>query len=264
MIGPHLRKRDYPGRFTPLDTWAVRMPAGPKALLALTLSLTAFWMRTPALAGGLGLAVLALYLASSLGRAFLRDGRIILYQFPVLYPLYLLIHTPEPPLARAATVSLQISCAVLPGLWLQRTTSPGDAARALRRVLPGRSAFVLFTSLRFFPVLLRDARSIYAIQALRGAPLRPKLLIHPRHARRAWAALAGNVGLPLVVRALKLSREASLAARARGLEGAEGANLGGSAEGVADAVNASRKAEAVLRTSKQRGATPDSSKENGS
>ena len=218
MSRGRLKSRDYPGRFVPLDTWAVRLSPGPKALLVLALSLSAFWTRSLPLAAGLFAAVGVLYLSSGLGRAFQRDAKLFLYQFPLLLVLYALLSSPAAALERASTVAAQISCSVLPGLWLQRTTSPGDASRALRRILPGRSAFMLFTSLRFLPVILRDVKTIYTLQVLRGAPIRGRQMLHPRTMFRGWSALARHVGLPVMVHILKLAREASLAARARGLD----------------------------------------------
>ena len=83
--------------------------------------------------------------------------------------------------------------------------------------LPRRLSFVIFTTLRFLPLLLRDAREIYALQILRGARVRPRDLLNPVN----WSELAHSVAIPLLVRTVKISGEVAASARVRGIADCE-------------------------------------------
>jgi len=84
-------------------------------------------------------------------------------------------------------------------------------ARALGRLLPARSAFVLAASLKFLPLLLSEISNIYEAQLLRGARILPRDLLWPRN----WPDLLHCLIAPSVVQALELADNIARAARAR-------------------------------------------------
>ena len=49
-------------------------------------------------------------------------------------------------------------------------------------------------TLRFLPLIARDAREIYALQILRGAAVRPRDLVNPLN----WREACHSVAIPLV------------------------------------------------------------------
>ena len=85
---------------------------------------------------------------------------------------------------------------------------------SLKKIMPERLAFLLFTSLRFLPFFARESREIVLAQQLRGAPIGIRQAWNPAH----WKDLFHCLMIPLMVRALKSARAAALSAEARGLE----------------------------------------------
>ncbi len=82
----------------------------------------------------------------------------------------------------------------------------------LRRVMPARIVFIIFTSFRFIPFFAREMEEIALMQRLRGAPISPRDLINPIN----WKALFDCLFIPLLVRAIKTADETALSAEARG------------------------------------------------
>ncbi|SKA75057.1 energy-coupling factor transporter transmembrane component T family protein [Desulfobaculum bizertense] len=203
----------HPGRFTGAKGPCAKLPTGFKALLIMSISFTAFFTRTPLSAGALLLGLLALYIGAGLRpREIWQDFRIFFFQYPLILLLYAFrFGLTSQTATESLVVGLQITLVMLPAFWFQRTTPPEAMMKVLGRFLPGRLSFVVFTSLRFFPVLLREAKAIYTVQCMRGAKISPKQLMNPLH----WPEFARACGIPLVVRALSIAEEAALAARAR-------------------------------------------------
>ena len=79
--------------------------------------------------------------------------------------------------------------------------------------LPSRqkTAFVLATSIRFVPLVIREIRSIHEAQVLRGARILPRDLLRPWH----WPDLVHCLLVPVIVQSMALAAEISQAARAR-------------------------------------------------
>jgi energy-coupling factor transporter transmembrane protein EcfT len=85
--------------------------------------------------------------------------------------------------------------------------------KGLRRVVPNRIMFLLFTSLRFVPYFTREIREIAMAQRLRGAELSMGNIFRSRHLGDPFFCLI----IPLIVRAMKTAHEAALSAEARGM-----------------------------------------------
>jgi energy-coupling factor transport system permease protein len=168
--------------------------------------------------GPFALASLTALLAAGYGRAGLRaaelwqDARWIVAQGAVVVALYLL-RDGVAGLAPGARIALQLLLFFLPGALLLRTTPSTQVLATLRRALPERLAFALSTALRLLPAFSRELHEIRMAQSLRGARLAPGDLWRPR----AWRDWVDCVGLPLVVRAIRMAEEAALAAEVRGL-----------------------------------------------
>ncbi|MGA8259994.1 MAG: energy-coupling factor transporter transmembrane component T [Arenicellales bacterium] len=208
---------DYPGRFSGGNTYLHRLPASIKLAAALMLSLAATQARAPSLVIGVLLLELALYLAARLDWSRTRrDFRIVLIQAPVVIALYLW-RDGWSGLGTGTAFAARIGATMLPLLWLQRTTRANDLIDGLGRWLPRKLSFVIFTTLRFVPLLLRDAREIHALQILRGARVQPRQLLNPLN----WNELAHSVAIPLLIRTVKISSEVSASARVRGIADCE-------------------------------------------
>jgi energy-coupling factor transporter transmembrane protein EcfT len=101
----------------------------------------------------------------------------------------------------------------IPGMVFLRTTQASSMMKGLRRIVPYRILFLLFTSLRFVPFFAREIQEIVMAQKLRGAQLSARRAILPRF----WGDAFFCVILPMLVRALKTADEAALSAEARGM-----------------------------------------------
>lgn len=206
----------YPGQYTPGDSPVHACPPGVKLLAALALSTCALFARDGLSVGVLGAVhVGAYHIAGFRLRDVWRDVRPLLLQLPVVLGLYLLRFAPEVAASRAVVVSLQLAFALLPTLLLQRTTRPEQLMRGLRGVLPERLSFVLFTSLRFVPLVMRETKSIYLHQVLRGARITPRHLANPLN----WRDLVRCVIVPLIIRMMAVARDIAVSATSRGMGG---------------------------------------------
>lgn len=197
-----------------IDSPLHRLPAGIKLAAVFALSALAVALDSLAALAGLALAEVAAWALARLRAADLwRDLRWILLQAALLLLVFALRDGLAPGAAAAGRTTLQLALFFLPGALLLRTTDSSAMFRALRRVLPGGWAFVAGTSLRFAPFFARELGEIVAAQRLRGLPLRGRASLRPRS-----LALAGRcVLIPLLVRALRVSSEAALAAEGRGI-----------------------------------------------
>lgn len=208
------RKGGYPGQYLDTGSKLHRLPAAAKVAIAWGLSLCA--LGTPALSWTVALALICgiLYACARLGPGALRqDAFLVALQAPLVI-LVFLFRDGVGGFTPALLVSARLSLASVPGLLVQRTTRATDLAEVLSRVLPERVAFLLTMILRFLPLIARDAREIYSLQILRGAPVRTRDLLNPLNWREACHSLA----IPLVIRTLHLADHVSVAARQRGIE----------------------------------------------
>lgn len=188
-----------------------RLPAGVALLLCFVLSLGAIVARSPQVLGVLTLANGVLLLVQRCERRTLKRGvRLLVLQGGVVTGLYLLRYGAEG-LLPGLRISWQLLLVFIPGLFLLTGATTSSLARALGRVLPARSAFVLAVSLRFLPLLLAEISAIYEAQLLRGARILPRDLVSPRN----WPDLLHCLIAPAVVQALELADNIARAARAR-------------------------------------------------
>jgi len=195
------------------------IPPGWKLLICVCLSALAFGARSVGLLAGLGLAELLL------GRAFCPGGRfpwreggkLAGWQTAVIVGLYLIRFGTEGVWPGLRT-SAQLFLAFWPGMVFVQSVPAAEIARTLGRVLPYKTAFVLSTSMRFMPLVIREIRSIHEAQVLRGARILPRDLLRPWN----WPDLVHCVLVPAIIQSLALAAEIALAARARDFGCAEG------------------------------------------
>ena len=224
-----------------------RLPPWSRMVLAGALTVAAFLQASPLALGATALVWCGLYGAANLGwRALARDGFLVVLQAPAVFLVYIWrqgLCGVEP----ALVISIRFALALLPGLWLQRTTRIFDTAQVLGRVLPPRLAFVLAVSLRFLPILARDAREISVLQRLRGARVGPRDLLCPWR----WPEACHCLAVPLLMRALRLADQLAVAARQRGIDERREDSFaaGGS---LARAARAAKPDDAARTTSVQR------------
>lgn len=187
------------------------LSAGATLMLCFILSLAAIIARTPLALGLLTAVNGALLLVQGCERrTLLRGFRLLLLQGGVVTGLYLLRYGFDG-LLPGLRVSWQLLLVFVPGLFLLNGTATSSLARALGRLLPARSAFVLAVSLKFLPLLLAEISAIYEAQLLRGARIQPRDLLLPRN----WPDLFLCLIAPAVVQALELADNIARAARAR-------------------------------------------------
>jgi energy-coupling factor transporter transmembrane protein EcfT len=164
------------------------------------------------------IAVVALVnlLAWRLGRlslpALWRDTRWLLLQGALIVVVYALRDGLQG-LLPGLEVAARIVLFIVPAALILRTTELSAAMRDLRRWLPRELGFIAYASLRYIPFFARELGEIADAQRLRGVAAGPRALLSPR----SWPELYRTVAVPLVVRAVKVSGEAALAAEARGL-----------------------------------------------
>ena len=207
------KRASYPGQYRDTGSRLHRLSPATKVAIGWLLSLGAL-LATPSCAIALALVCALVYALARLEPAVLRqDAFLVAIQAPLVVAVFL-CRDGIGGLAPALLVSLRLSLASLPGLWVQRTTRAADLGNVLSRVLPARLAFLLTMTLRFLPLIARDAREIYALQILRGAAVRPRDLVNPLN----WREACHSVAIPLVIRTLHLADQVSVAARQRGVE----------------------------------------------
>ena len=190
-----------------------RRPAtGLKLLVCLALSVLAFGARSPELLVALALAngLLALLLRAGAASVWRDVRRIFLCQTVVIVALYLIRYGLDGAWP-GFLISCQLLMAFLPGVIFLNSTPQSRIVETLSRLLPQKTAFVLATSIRFVPLVVREIRSIHEAQVLRGAKILPRDLLRPWH----WPDLVHCLLVPVIVQSMALATEISQAARAR-------------------------------------------------
>ena len=192
-----------------------RLGAGWKIILAVAFSAAAIAARDPWMLLGLLAINLAYYLVAQLGLMNLwRDIRFFLVQMAIILVLYLIKYGIAEGLWPGLRTGFQILLLFLPGTVFLRTTQGARMMGSLKKIMPERLSFLLFTSLRFVPFFARETREIAMAQQLRGAPVGIRYAWNPVYWRDQFQCLM----IPLMVRALKTARCAALSAEARGFE----------------------------------------------
>jgi len=210
------RQAGYAFQYSPHDSPVHRLAAGWKLALCGVLGALAVAARVPWALGALLAVNLAYYFAAGLRPTDLwRDIRIFVIQMVIIVVLYVVKFGLAEGLWPGIRTGVQILLLFLPGAVFLRTTRGSQMMQSLKRIMPERLSFVLFTSLRFVPFFAREFREIAMAQRLRGAPIAPRQLWNPVH----WKDLFNCLMIPLMVRALKTAREAALSAEARGFGG---------------------------------------------
>ena len=207
------RASDYGCQFRAVDSPIHRLGAGSKLAIGTSLSAAAVLAHEPWSLG----AVLALngayYFGARLTLSDLwRDTRYLLVQMGIVVLLHGARFGVPEGLWPGLRIALQIALFFVPGVVFLRTTQASQMMRGLRKVLPYRLSFLVFTSFRFVPLFARELRQIAMAQRLRGARLGARDLLDPRSWRDAFHCLM----IPLLVRALKAADEAALSAEGRG------------------------------------------------
>lgn len=190
-----------------------RLGPGWKLMICTIMSLSAFAARSDGVLAAL-LAANALYylLAGLRPGEIWRDLRLFAMQMALVLLLYLLRFGVADGFQPGLHTALQLLLFFLPGVVMIRTTNLSRLMGLLRRRLPEKPAFVIFTSLRFVPLFAAELAMLRCVQSLRGAPLTPRKLINPLHWRELFTCLL----IPMLVRAMEASREAALSAESRG------------------------------------------------
>lgn len=165
-----------------------------------------------ALCGLLALNLIFYLLAGLKWCELWRDLRFFVAQTVIVVGLYMIRDGISDGLWPGLRTGARILLFFMPSIILLRTTQSTRMMQDLKRFLPDRLAFIVFTSLRFVPFFARELREIAMAQRLRGAHLAPRRLVNPRN----WGDLLHCLMLPLIVRAIKTANEAALSAEARG------------------------------------------------
>jgi energy-coupling factor transport system permease protein len=207
------RVNGYAFQYRAVDSPVHRMGAGWKLLLGTALCAAAIGASNPLLLAALLVVNACYYFLARLSVAELaRDLWFFLIQMAVVIALYMMRYGIPEGIWPGVRTSLRILLFFLPGIILLRTTRISQMMYSMRKILPYRLAFLVFTSLRFIPFFAREVSEIAMAQRLRGARLAPRELLNPRN----WPDLLNCLLLPLIIRALKTADEAALSAEARG------------------------------------------------
>ena len=188
------------------------IPAGVMVCIFFSLTLLAFGSRSFLTLVSLSAANILIIIISRVGLTlFIKEARYFLFQTAFISGLYILRFGLEQGIFPGLRTSWQIMLAFLPGAILMKTIPQSMIVQCFARIIPYRLAFVLSTCLRFIPLLIGEAKSIYEIQLLRGARILPENLFNPKN----WPDFIHCLVVPLVVQGLKIARDISLAAIAR-------------------------------------------------
>jgi energy-coupling factor transporter transmembrane protein EcfT len=140
-----------------------------------------------------------------------RDTRYLFMQMAIILGLYAVRYGIAGGMGPGLRIAAQIFLFFVPGIVFLRTTRASEMMRGLRRILPYRLSFLVFTSIRFVPLFAREIGEIATAQRLRGARLATRDLLDPRN----WKDTFHCLMIPLLVRALRTADEAALSAEAR-------------------------------------------------
>ena len=204
---------DQAFQYRSVDSPVHRLGTGWKLGLVLLMGAAAIGAREPWALCGLLALNLTFYLLAGLNWSELwRDLRFFVVQMVIVVGLYVIRDGVSGGLWPGLRTGARILLFFMPSVILLRTTQSTRMMQDLKRFLPHRLAFIVFTSLRFVPFFARELREIAMAQRLRGAHLAPRQLMNPRN----WRDLLHCLMLPLIVRAIKTANEAALSAEARG------------------------------------------------
>ncbi|TLN18858.1 energy-coupling factor transporter transmembrane protein EcfT [bacterium] len=205
---------DYACQYRAIDSPIHRMPSGWKLLASSGLCVFSLLARDPVLLSLATALCLLFYFLAGLTLADLwRDTRFFFIQMLILVSLFFYQYGYPEGLWRGIRTSLQIVLFFIPGIVFLRTTQASSMMKGLRRIVPYRIMFLLFTSMRFVPFFAREIQEIVMAQKLRGALLSGRKAFHAVF----WRDLFFCVVIPMLVRALKTADEAALSAQARGM-----------------------------------------------
>ena len=204
---------NYGCQFRAVDSPVHRMGAGMKLLIGMLLSAAAVLSHEPWSLGVVLALNLLYYFSARLTLAdFWQDTRYLIVQMLIIIALYAIRYGVQDGLGPSLRVSIQIALFFIPGVVFLRTTQASQMMSGLRKILPYRLSFLVFTSFRFVPLFAREIREIVMAQKLRGARLSFRDLLNPGN----WKDTFHCLMIPLLVRALKTADEATLSAKARG------------------------------------------------
>lgn len=213
MLTGRLRKRGgLSGGTGPQTRIGKLIPPGARLIICVLLAALAFGARSAETLVALAvLNALHAILFCGWSCAVWRDaGKLFAWQTATIVGLYLLRFGGEG-LWPGVRTSGQLFLAFLPGMVFLQSVPQSRLIQTLNRIMPYRAAFVLSTSMRFIPLVLREVRSIHEAQVLRGAKILPRDLLRPWN----WPDLVHCVLVPAVIQSLALAAEIATAARAR-------------------------------------------------
>jgi energy-coupling factor transport system permease protein len=214
MSGRKFAGSDYACQYRAIDSTIHRMPSGWKLLASCGLCVFALLVREPLpLMLATALCLLYYFLARLTFADLWRDIRFFLLQMLILVSLFLFQYGYPGGLWQGLRTSLQIVLFFIPGIVFIRTTQASSMMKGLRKIVPYRVMFLLFTSMRFVPFFAREIQEIIMAQKLRGAQLSPRKALRPIF----WVDTFSCVIIPMLIRALKTADEAALSAQARGM-----------------------------------------------
>ena len=204
---------NYGCQYRPGNSPVHRLGPGWKLFLGALLGVAAIGAHRPWSLGVVLCLNLAYYFIAGLSFADLwRDTRYLLLQALIILFLYGARYGVPAGLWPGMRIALQIGLFFIPGVVFIRTTRASRMMESLRTIFPYRISFLIYTSMRFVPLLAREMGDIRMAQRLRGARLSFQDLLNPFN----WSDAFNCLMIPLLVRALRISDEASLSAQARG------------------------------------------------
>ena len=212
MPGRWRKRGGLSGGSAPQTRFGKRVPPGARLVVCVVLAALAFGARSAeTLAVLAAVNALHAFLFCGWSGGVWRDGgKLFAWQTVTIVGLYLLRFGGEG-LWPGVRTSGQLFLAFLPGMVFLQSVPQSRLIETLNRIMPYRAAFVLSTSMRFIPLVLREVRSIHEAQVLRGARILPRDLLRPWN----WPDLVHCVLVPAVIQSLALAGEIATAARAR-------------------------------------------------
>jgi energy-coupling factor transport system permease protein len=189
------------------------LPTGAALVISILLSMAAFGARSiPLLAGLTGINLLLLLFRCARPWPVLRrSARFFVWQAAFITLLYGLRFGWQSGSVSGLRVAWQLFLAFWPGMVFMASNPASRVTRALARVLPHQTAFVVSACLRFLPLLIGEMNAIRQAQIFRGAGLLREDLKKPR----LWPDWVHCLLVPTLVRALSLAADIALAAAAR-------------------------------------------------
>lgn len=188
------------------------LAVGLKLAACCALSIAALAARGPVAVGIVTVCSAALVAYHRMPvRIIVKGLKLYVWQSAVITALYVIRFGPGAGVLPALTVSWQLYMAFLPGAVFINSTPQHRITSALGRALPQRTAFVISTSMKFVPHLVSAILSIYEVQLMRGARIKPRDLF----SIAGWRDAVHCLLVPSVVKALALADDVALAARAR-------------------------------------------------